>query len=336
VSEISVLFVKKMIDQAGPDCDPEMLYAVAGVTESAAANPAVMISADAYYTLLETIASNEEGDIRFHIGTSSSMKCEEYGAAGLAFKSAPTLRQSFSRMDRYSKLFNTASAFALADKGETVWWTHHRTEPARAGLHLSNEGALATFVTLCREATSPDFAPMSVQFRHQPLGSERALEEYLRAPVTFGADVDTIVFSASVIDKPNTIGDSSIWSFFSNFMDEKIPDAEGSDTLEREVIQEIAHRLSDGIPPLGEVASSLGMGSRTLQRRVSERGTTYQTLVDKARRDLAQELLSRPKYSLADVAFLTGFSEQSSFTRAFKRWSGQTPKTYRISALSHG
>ena len=72
------------------------------------------------------------------------------------------------------------------------------------------------------------------------------------------------------------------------------------------------------------------MSGRTLQRRLSEQGHSYQGLVDEARRRLAGSLLRETNYSLAEIAFMTGFAEQSSFTRAFKRWAGQTPRSYRL------
>ena len=84
------------------------------------------------------------------------------------------------------------------------------------------------------------------------------------------------------------------------------------------------------MPTLSFIASELGIGSRTLQRRLSENGHSFQSVVDMARKDLAEKLLSETEYSLAEIAFLTGFSEQSGFTRAFKRWAGKTPRSYRL------
>ena len=72
------------------------------------------------------------------------------------------------------------------------------------------------------------------------------------------------------------------------------------------------------------------LSGRTLQRRLSDRGYSFQTLVDDSRRELAKRLLKETDYPLAEIAFLTGFSEQSAFTRAFKRWAGQTPRSFRI------
>ena len=85
---------------------------------------------------------------------------------------------------------------------------------------------------------------------------------------------------------------------------------------------------------LSDIARRLGMSGRTLQRRLSDEGYSYQTLVDESRRQLAKRLLHQTDFSLVEVAFMTGFSEQSAFTRAFKRWAGQTPRSYRIGSKS--
>jgi AraC-like DNA-binding protein len=69
-----------------------------------------------------------------------------------------------------------------------------------------------------------------------------------------------------------------------------------------------------------------------LQRRLSELGHSYQSLVDEARREVALRLVAEGRHSLIEIAFLTGFAEQSSFTRAFKRWSGKTPRAFRTDA----
>lgn len=96
----------------------------------------------------------------------------------------------------------------------------------------------------------------------------------------------------------------------------------------------VTETLGDGLPTLSAVASEIGLGPRTLQRRLSESGQSFQRIVDLARKELALKLLRETEICLAEIAFLTGFSEQSGFTRAFKRWAGQTPRSYRLEASS--
>lgn len=328
---VSALFVPKMIDQAAASVDVDALYAAIGLDRDLALEPGRMMDEADYYRLLEALAEPERPDVRFHVKSAATMTCEDFGALGFAMKSAPTLRASFSRLDRHTRLFNTASKFSLQDEGEMIWWVHDRSKPERDGLYLSNEGAMVTFVSLCREVQSPDFVPAAVGYRHQPVGSVSALEDYFRCPVTFGADIDALGFSASQFDQANTVADAGMWRFFSEHLEQALARLEPDDGIDRKVVLQIADTLSDGIPTIGAIASQLGMSARTLQRRLADRGRTFQVLVEEARRQLAEQLLASTRYSLAEVAFLTGFSEQSAFTRAFKRWAGETPRAYRLS-----
>lgn len=335
MASVSTIFVSRIIDRVSDRLDRGTLCRVAGMDADSSTPSPAMISAENYYSLLEMIAETEKPDIRFLLGISMSATCSDFGAVGLAWKSAPTLRHSFLRMDRHARAYNTASTFKLHDKGDTFWWTHERPNMSRLGLDLSSEGALATYVTLCREATGPNSRPGAVQFRHKaPAGSLEVLEAHFRCPITFGADIDALIIPAERLDKPNLVGDESIWRFLSSQAEGMIPAESADRSLDRQVVLQIADVLTDGIPSLGQVASDLGMSARTLQRRLSDQGLTFQALVDQARRESAERFLAATDYSIAEVAFLTGFSEQSAFTRAFKRWAGQTPGSYRAMTAS--
>jgi AraC-like DNA-binding protein len=91
----------------------------------------------------------------------------------------------------------------------------------------------------------------------------------------------------------------------------------------------VADALADGQPSQSQIARRLGMSVRTLHRRLAEDGQSFQSLVSRARREAAETLLRADDHSLAEIAFLTGFSDQSAFTRAFKRWTGMTPAAFR-------
>ncbi len=326
--EISTLYVRKYIAQADPSLDPARLYAIAGVSSQEVEDPRNMVPVDACCRLIETLAEAERPAIRVHLRTGASMRCEDFGVVGLAVKSAPTLRQSFERMDRYSRVFNRNSDFLCHDDGEAVYLTHDRNDPDRLGLRLSNEAAFATIVTLCRESRNAPFQPERIEFCHPPLGAPEPLEEFFGCPVTFGAEANRMRVSRAQLDRPNRAGDAGIWSYFMDRVEELLP-APQKTTLEHRIVALVGDLLSDGVPTLDCVASALGMGSRTLQRRLSERGVTFQALVDRARRELAGHLVARTPHAFAEIAFLTGFAEQSSFTRAFRRWFATTQRAYR-------
>ena len=98
----------------------------------------------------------------------------------------------------------------------------------------------------------------------------------------------------------------------------------------------IIRHLPDGEPRRPKIAAILGMSERTLQRRLAAEGISFQRLLDDTRRELAQHYLSQRNLSLADTAYLLGFSDQSSFFRAARRWFGTSPRDYRIRLITDG
>lgn len=329
--EVSSLFARKAVAQTSRHAADRAL-ARAGLTRSDLAEQPDQIDIARHHLLFEALAESERPVIGFHMRTSASMRCDDFGPVGMAIKSAPTLRRSFERLDRYARLFNPYSVFDVLDNDTECWWVNRRLALDCDGSRLSNEAALGTFVALWRDANGPQFNPMRVQFSHQPVGGTAPLEDHFRCPITFGADVDAIIMRQEDTSRPNRVGDQQIWEFLRDHLENSIA-ATTPDRIDREVIVRVAKTLSDGVPRLDQVASHLGVGSRTLQRRLAEQGHTYQSLVDEARREVALNLVEGGIHSLAEVAFLTGFSEQASFTRAFKRWSGKPPRAYRESRL---
>ena len=87
--------------------------------------------------------------------------------------------------------------------------------------------------------------------------------------------------------------------------------------------------LPEGPPSKSQIARRLAMSERTLHRQLADRDESFQTIATRVRRDAAESLLTTSHHSIADVAFLTGFSDQTAFTRAFKRWTGTTPAAFR-------
>jgi len=203
----------------------------------------------------------------------------------------------------------------------------------RLGMLLSNEASMAAVVTISQEVSTLPFVPLAVYFRHAARGEESIFTNHFECPVHFNAECDAILVSDEALATPNKLGDPAIAQFFDRHLEQELATLPDDDVgLDQRVRIAVSRALSEGIPTLSDVSKSIGLGSRTLQRRLSEEGHSFQSLVDHARRELAHELLRETNYSLAEISFLTGFSDQSGFTRAFKRWSGQTPRSYRLTA----
>ena len=151
-------------------------------------------------------------------------------------------------------------------------------------------------------------------------------------PVRFSAERNAIAIRSDMLDLPTRLGDAAVSRFLTEHLDAELGAMTSPDSLERALAEHLSEALSNGIPRASNVARALGMSERTLYRRLAESGQTYQEVLEDTQRSLAERLLSQPAFSIPDIAFLTGFSEQSSFNRAFKRWVGQTPGAYRRAA----
>ncbi|MEO1541259.1 MAG: AraC family transcriptional regulator [Pseudomonadota bacterium] len=326
---VTSLFVRKMVAAAGAEVDGTALLASVGIDADGPVDPKEMIADTAYYGLLERMA--ESIDVtHLPLRTGASMRCDDYGALGLAFKAAPTLRGSFSRVARYARLWTSVVEYELASEVGGTWFYLHRSGLRRLGLRLSNEATMASATAIAREV-SPDgyFAPQEVHLTHPAPRDISRHEAYFGCPVIFGSDRDALLISDRTLDTPNRLGDQGITRFLIGHLDQELREVTRDTSLRGQLRDVIARSLSEGLPKMEEVAQRLGMSVRSLHRRLAEDGLSFHTLTEETRRELAEGLLRDDRYSLAEVAFLTGFAEQSSFTRAFKRWVGETPASFR-------
>lgn len=331
MGEITSLYVYKVISQASDGVETRDLVEGLGLAPDGPIDAARMVSSDAYYSFFADLEARDPDGLRLPLRIGAAMRSDEYGAFGLAWKSAPDLRGSYARSERYGRVLGSAETYAMEATEDGVFYTLEKAGDGSRGMLLSNEASLSAVAQISAEVSSEPFVPKAVFFKHAARGDAAVYAEHFSCPVHFKSGRDALLVDEAALDVPNKLGDETIASFFDRHLEQElaaIPDQIG---LEQRVRKAVVKLLSEGVPALSAIAHELGMSARTLQRRLSETGHSFQGLVDLARQELAQQLLKETEYSLAEVAFLTGFSEQSGFTRAFKRWSGQTPRSYRLS-----
>ena len=333
MGQITSLFVRKVVGEVDESVDKDALLRSVGIDPDESVDPSQMVSDTEYYAFFERSAAADGRGTTLPLRVGAAMRCDEYGAFGLAWKSATDLRGSFERAERYARVLTSVSTYEIEPTDEGAFLHLHRDGERRLGMRLSNEATIASIVSISREVSSGEFRPLAVFFKHPAPESVAEHEGHFGCPVHFASDRDALLVSDATLKTPNTVGDAGLAKFFETHLEAELAKLEDDASLERRVRIRISRSLSEGIPPISDVAGHLGMSGRTLQRRLSERGSSFQTLLDEARRRLAERLLRETEYSLAEVAFMTGFAEQSSFTRAFKRWAGRTPRSYRLQSL---
>ena len=325
---ITSLFARKMIAAAGSGIDQAAFLASVGLIPDAENDPKKMLVDTVYYDLLERIADLiDVTDLP--VRTGASMRLDEYGALGLAWKAAPTLLDSYSRVERFARVWTSVVEYELKPTERGTYFILHRTGERRLGLRLSNEATLASAVSISRQVSPVPFAPIEVHLKHPPPRSLEFHERYFGCPVHFGSYLDALLLSPTSLAQQNKLGDEGITRFLDRHLEDELREVGDEASIEKLAKDVIARSLSEGIPKMPDVARRLGLSARSLHRRLADDGLSFRTLTEVTRKELAEGLLRDERYSLSEIAFLTGFSEQSAFNRAFKRWIGRSPSAHR-------
>jgi AraC-like DNA-binding protein len=297
----------------------------------------VPVAEERHYQLWEEI-SDRLGDTApgFALRYAETMKVDDYGALGLAWKTSPTFRIGLDRAVRYQSVMTNTSIFELETTSLGTRLNFTRSGARRPGMQRANEAALAEVFGVARRLMGPELSCVQVTFRHPaPLG-QQLYDANFGVSVHWEAQSDSIEFPQATLDLAPPFADAALSEFILQHLEQAREGSEQpTEAIETKARRCIVRALPDGVPRMEDVAKQMGMSPRTLHRRLEEAGNNFKTIVESARRELAEQLLRAPARPLGEVAFLTGFSEPSSFHRAFKRWTGRTPADYRAQVLQN-
>lgn len=256
-----------------------------------------------------------------------------YGVMELSARSAPTFGDALTRMVRYQRLINDVVSFNVAREGDIVSVEHRVPgHPMASGRH-ANEFTAAILVLMARQLLGAPVVPRVVCFAHRAPPDIAPLADFFRTErLAFDAGVNRVVWDAALLEAPLLSSDPVLLPILDRHAEMLLPLAPaGVDVLDR-AREQIRLGLSTGAFELDHVARALHLSRRTLQRRIEERGTSFQELVDGVRRELAARYVAERALAIGEITFLLGYSEARAFLRAFKRWFGCTPGQYGAAA----
>jgi AraC-like DNA-binding protein len=274
-------------------------------------------------------AAELTGDDNFGLHIGESVDLSAFDVVGYCALNSSTLGAAFARVARYHSIWTDGALFTLESENETSAIVYSYVETSIPERRQDTEMTLATVTTLCRNLATPDFGPTVVEFQH---AAPADISEHLRlfdCPVKFNAPANRLSFPSTFLSLPIARADASLCALLDRHAEELLVKYPPRDSLIDQVRNVIAEEFRGGEASLEHVADRLGLTPRTLQRKLQELGTSYNDVLDQLRRQLAMRYLREPRMAICEVAYLLGFSESSSFHRAFKRWTGLTPKDFR-------
>jgi AraC-like DNA-binding protein len=317
--------------------DVELLAVRFGLPTDVEQREEVALAPDVPNDLLEWVArAAGEPDLALRLGASLPM--QGYGFAELAARASATVREALGILARYASLLHvdfdaSLDEGASEDEPEARWVLRTPRRSRGVGRHVQ-ELALAHALGQCRSGASRVIAVKRAWFAHaRPREVEALVAHFGTHDLLFGCPDSGFALPQSLLEAVMTGVDARMLATMGPLAEAALHARSGSgspSSLSARTSARLAATLPDGAD-IVDVAKALHMSARTLQRRLEEEGTRFSELLDRVRLELARAALSDSRATLTEVAFRLGFSDLATFSRAFKRWTGEPPGQWRQS-----
>lgn len=251
----------------------------------------------------------------------------KYDISAMAALHSPTLGEALAKLGRYKRLVCPEEVTVEVAKGEarvSFHWTLAEGDPPR----LLVDATFASVLSLARRGAQKDITPLRVELARRR-ADVALLSRHFGCEIRFDAPVDLLVLPEAALGEPFVTHNADLLALLLPGLDAELADQGRRRSIAEEARLALLRRMCGDRPSVEKIAEELRVSPRTLQRRLEEAGTSYQRLLDEVRLQSARRLLSRTDLDAGEVAFLLGFEELNSFTRAFQGWEGTTPARYR-------
>jgi len=312
-------------------CDAEALFRRAGLDIETIRQPGARYPFRAMIQLWKE-ARAETGDPCIGLYAGQKLRPPGLHALGLSWLSSPTLLDGLRRIERYAHVASTAIQVDVRADGNRVRVALASTAEDLRLTPEAVDACFAVIVKMCRTMADPNVAPHSVYLKRPDDGHISQYIDFFRAPVKFSAREDALEFELETLQKPLPAGNREL-AYENDRIAERYLATLHPDKVQDKVKEILLTLLPSGNASQQVVASSLHRSVSALQRQLKAEGASYRQILEETRHALAQELVREQRYSLSQIAYLLGFSDQANFSRAFKRWTGKTPSAYRERAL---
>jgi len=311
---------------------------VDGFLRSLNIDPATVKVFDAHisietYLLIQDKAAEYVSDPYFGLHMGEFAEAGSWSILGYMMMNCQNLGQALEKSGRYSRIvgnFIEARTELKLNKIKIIFFTPpHAPEMTRHCFDAS----IASSVQMMRSLTGVDLNPLEVTFTSAEPASRSEYERFFQCPVSFGQKHNSFTINMQMVNTPIPMANPGLLEYFEKYAESFLAELDHKNEHTRVVTKIILSQLDDEALSINKVAKEMAISVRTLQKRLDEEGVAFSDLYRDIRQKLAQKYL-RENYTVEQITYLLGFSEPSVFRKAFKKWSGVTPREYRESAFT--
>lgn len=251
--------------------------------------------------------------------------------AGIAVMCSRTFGDALQRLGRYKQL-TCPEEIRIHRTDQEAAVEFYYVQARETQPEVLVDMLLSWILSVGRQGTDGRITPLRLELS-RPVKHRALLEDHFGCRVRFKADRNALVFRNGDLDQPFVTHNEELLDVIGTQLDSELKARHASNSVGGQVKQTLRQLLAGRRPTLQDVALELGLSARTLQRRLTDSGLTFQQVVEETRRELARHYLKQRAVELNEAAFLLGFADANSFFRAFQNWEGTSPGEWRTRAL---
>ena len=280
--------------------------------------------------ILELVAEElQDGLLGFHLARSFDLR--EVGLVYYVIASSERFADALPNAKRYCTIMNEGIRLQIRHDDRTISIALDYIDIARQSDRHQMEFWLVTMVRICRQVADTRLALRHLRIRHWRDETPSEFKSFFGCDVEFGADSDEIVLPASAASLPIVGRDNYLNDLLRQYAETALAGRPKEPAAVRSAVEEVLPQLLPHAKAnISNVAKQLAMSTRTLSRKLCKEGVAFSTILDETRASLAKSYLAERDLPVAEIAWLLGYREVSSFTHAFKRWTGMTPQQFRL------
>jgi len=257
----------------------------------------------------------------------------EWHSLGLAILCSSSIREALERTVRFSRIVSDWAPLSLHEDstGLSIVVTPNLANRQKTRIsYAAMEFGVTAMLVVLNEIYPDKLQPTKIRLLRPAREASAEFADLLGCPVSFGNTVESVTFSRQVVGRQLPASNAPLATYH-DILSSHYVDEYGKEAIATVARRAILRSLTGKGPRIDAVARSLNMSARKLQRRLSAEQTTFESLLQEVRIDLALKYLASDEHSLAELSFLLGFSSQSNFSRAFKLWFGISPSQFKKS-----
>jgi AraC-like DNA-binding protein len=301
----------------------------AGISPDIFTNPKARVTVEQAMNVWKVIVRQTGLD---NIGLECGLKSrfQSLGILGYVMMNSPTITHAWTKLCNYQELVLSILFQKIKVEGSQIRFEGTMQEDWQDEFRYTIDFIYASCLVLIKNCSSHDIHPLEVGFNFpQPDNSQRYHEIFDPAVIKFSCEHPYIIYRKSDLDTQITAYDPKMFEHFELLLEETASEHDRHNANTRAVRSRIIKRLKAEIPKTDEVARDLAMSVRSLQEHLKAEGTSFREILGNVRKEIAIKQLSISSNNVTDVAFLTGFSDISVFSRNFKKWTGLTPTEFQ-------